>query len=100
MTALYELLWFVLPLAGMLVAGIGFWALGQWLRRKGHGDLLDRIGVGLGKVQRLTGQAANPLSGHVIGLVRGFSRIPMLGNKRSRALWDEMEQKTPPNQDK
>lgn len=100
MNALYEVLAFVLPLAGMFVTGIAFWALGQWLRRKGHGDLLDRIAVVFGKFQRVTGRVVNPLGGSLIGLSRGLSRIPLLGSKRTRALWEQLEQKTPPNQDK
>ncbi|WP_443694978.1 hypothetical protein [Pseudomonas sp.] len=100
MTAFYEFLGFVLPLAGMFIVGIGFWALGQWLRRKGYGNLLDRISVGFGKVQRMTGPVVNPLCDSLIGLGRGLSRIPMLGSKRNRAMWVELEQKTPPNQDK
>lgn len=100
MSALYEVAAFVLPLAGMFVAGIAFWALGQWLRRKGHGDLLDRMAVVFGKFQRLTNRVVHPLGGSLIGLSRGFSRIPLLGSKRTRALWERMEQQTPPKQDK
>ena len=100
MTALYEVLGFVLPLAGLFVAGIAFWALGQWLRRKGHRDTLDRISVVFGKFQRVTGRVANPLGGSLMGLVRGFSRVPLLGSKRSRELWDRLEQEIPPKQDK
>lgn len=100
MNSIYEVLGFVLPLGGMFVVGIAFWALGQWLRRKGHGELLDRIAVVYGKLQRLTGRVALPLGGSLIGLSRGLSRIPLLGSKRSRALWEQWEQKKLPNQDK
>jgi hypothetical protein len=98
--AFYEVLTFILPLAGMFVTGIAFWALGQLLRRKGHGDLLDRLAVVFGKFQRVTGRVVNPLGGSLIGLSRGFSRIPLLGSKRTRALWEQLEQKNPPNQNK
>lgn len=100
MTAFYEVLAFVLPLAGLFALGISFWALGQWLRRKGHGDALDRLAVVFGKFQRVTGRVANPLGGSLIGLVRGFARVPLLGSKRSRALLDRLEQETAPKQDK
>ena len=100
MSALFEVLSFVLPLAGMVVAVLAFWALGQWLRRKGHGDLLDRIVVVFGKIQRVTNRVAHPLGGSLIGLSRGFSRIPLFGSKRTRALWEQMEQETPQKHDK
>lgn len=100
MTAIFEVLGFVLPLSAMLVAGIALWALGQWLRRKGHGDLLDRIEVCFGKFQRVTGRVSSPLVGSMIGLLQGLSRLPMLGSKRSRAMLERIEQKTPQNQDK
>jgi hypothetical protein len=74
-----------LPLVAMLVVGIGFWALGQWLRRKGRGDQLDRLGVHFVKFRHYTYRIIGPLfGGAAIGLGRGLSRVPVLGNKRTR----------------
>lgn len=34
-------------LAGFVLVGVGWWAFGQWLRRRGHGQKLDLIGAGV-----------------------------------------------------
>lgn len=101
MTALYGFLGFVLPLVGLFVLGIGLWAIGQLLRRKGYGDQLDKIDGHVTAAKRVTGRVASPLGGAIIGAARGMSRIPLLGSKRSRAMWDDLEQRVqPPKQDK
>ncbi|MDC5123769.1 hypothetical protein NRA16_17805 [Acinetobacter baumannii] len=38
-----EVLYFLAFAVFALGAGYGFWAFGQWLRRKGHGRKLDRV---------------------------------------------------------
>ncbi|EJD3148819.1 hypothetical protein M1V18_004392 [Salmonella enterica] len=90
-----EVLNFVLPLVILFVFGIGLWALGQWLRRKGHGERLDKIDARMNKAQRATARMFGPLSGALIGVGRTLSRIPLLGSKNSRAMWDDLEKHTP-----
>ncbi|EFH6694700.1 hypothetical protein GNY16_20120 [Escherichia coli] len=77
---------------GMFLAGIGFWALGQWLRRRGHGDRLDKIDAKVSKGQRMTARVLGPLSGGFVGVARSLSRVPLLGSKRSREMWDDLEE--------
>ncbi|EKS4072503.1 hypothetical protein QB142_004546 [Salmonella enterica] len=78
--------------AGMFLAGIGFWALGQWLRRRGYGDRLDKIDAKLSKGQQFTGRWLGPLSGGFVGIARSISRVPLFGNRRSREMWDKLEE--------
>ena len=88
MSTLFALAMFV----GMFLAGIGFWALGQWLRRRGYGDRLDKIDAKVSKGQRMTVRFLGPLSGGFVGMARSLSRVPLLGSKRSRDMWDELEE--------
>ncbi|WP_082066501.1 hypothetical protein [Pseudomonas oryzihabitans] len=92
METLSSILLLVLPCLGFFVVGIGLWALGQWLRRRGHGDRLDQIGEKVSKGQRMTGRALAPVSGSFVSLARSMSRIPLLGNKRSREMWQDLEE--------
>lgn len=80
----------VLPLVGLFIAGIGLWALGQWLRGRGHGDRLDQIDKIVTTVQGKTGRALKPLGGAFVGIASAMSRIPFLGNKRSRQMWQDL----------
>lgn len=92
MNALIEVVGFVGPLLCFFVLGVSMWAVGQWLRRKGYGARLDKIDASVTKAKTATGQIVSPAGGLLIGLTRGFSRIPLLGNKRNRAMWDELKQ--------
>lgn len=89
-----------LPLVGMFVVGVGFWAIGQWLRRKGHGDALDRLAVRFVKVRQFSYRILGPVGGSMVGLGRGLSRVPVFGSKRTRAVWDVIEQTAEQKQDK
>lgn len=80
----------VLPLVGLLVVGIGLWALGQWLRRRGLGDRLDQIDTIVTKAQGKTGRVVKPLGGAFVGIASAMSRIPFFGSKRSRQMWDDL----------
>lgn len=82
----------VVMLLGMFVVGIGFWALGQWLRGHGHGDRLDKIDAKLSKGQRKLGRFLGPLGGGFVGVARSISRVPFLGNRRSRDMWDDLDE--------
>ncbi|EGJ4291106.1 hypothetical protein IM027_002380 [Salmonella enterica] len=82
----------VAMMVGMFAVGIGFWALGQWLRGRGHGDRLDKIDAKLSKGQRSIGRFVGPLSGGFVGVARSISRVPFLGNRRSRDMWEDLEE--------
>ncbi len=82
----------VAMLLGMFVVGIGFWALGQWLRSRGHGDRLDKIDATVSKGQRSIGRFLRPLGGGFVGVARSISRVPFIGNRRSREMWDDLEE--------
>lgn len=91
MTTFEQMARFALPLGFLFVLGIGLWALGQWLRSKGYGERLDKIAAGATRAQQVAGRAFGPLSGMLIGVGHGLSRIPLLGNKHSRTMWSDLE---------
>lgn len=82
----------VAMLVGMFAVGIGFWALGQWLRSRGHGDLLDKIDAKLSKGQRSIGRFIGQLVGGFGGVARSISCVNFLGNRHSRDMWDDIEE--------
>ena len=85
MRMIYELY----PLLAMFVVGVGFWALGQWLRRKGRGDQLDRLGVLFVKARHYSYRLLGPLFGRAaVGLNHTLKNVPLLGSKRSGGLFD------------
>ena len=87
-----ELALFLLPLLAMFLIGLGLRALGQWLRRKGYSDQLDRIDAKVSKAQQKTRWLFRPLSGALVSVGRGLSRAPLFGNRRSRDMWDDLEE--------
>lgn len=97
MTLIYEFL----PLLAMFVIGIGLWALGQWLRRKGRGEQLDRLGVRFVKVRHYTYRILGPLfGGAAVGMSRSLNNVPLLGGKRSGGHFDVIDSKPQQKQDK
>ncbi|ATS91168.1 hypothetical protein RN20_13145 [Xanthomonas phaseoli pv. phaseoli] len=82
----------VAMMVGMFAVGIGFWALGQWLRGRGHGDRLDKIDATVSKGQRSIDRFIGPVSGGFVGIARSISRVPLLGNRRSRDMWNDLEE--------
>ncbi|SYM31880.1 Uncharacterised protein [Klebsiella pneumoniae] len=87
-----ELALFFLPLLAMFLIGLGLWALGQWLRRKGYSGQLDKIDAKVSTAQRKTRWLFRPLSGAMVSVGRGLSRVPLFGNRRSRDMWDDLEE--------
>lgn len=65
-----ELALFFLPLLAMFLIGLGLWALGQWLRRKGYSDQLDKIDAKVSTAQRKTRWLFRPLSGAMVSVGR------------------------------
>jgi len=41
----------ILILIGFFVVGVAWWAFGQWLRNRGYGAKLDRLGAIFAKAQ-------------------------------------------------
>jgi len=81
----------VFPLLAMVVCALGFYALGKWLRGRGHGEKLDAINAAINKIQRKSGTIMKPLAMRTTRMGRVFSRLPLLGSKRQRQQWDELE---------
>lgn len=85
----------LLAFSAMAAVAVSWWALGQWLRRKGHGDRLDRIARALDAAQQRTGQLARPFGLALIGTGGALTRLPFLGSSGSRAMWDDMRHLPP-----
>ncbi|EOL3511722.1 hypothetical protein U8464_RS23045 [Escherichia coli] len=88
-SGLFSFMW---PLIGLVIIGIGFWGLGQWLRKRGYGEKLDNIDHKVTKAQRTTAKALGPFSGFLVGMGRGLSNVPLIGSRRSRQMWRELEE--------
>ncbi len=72
-----DLLFGVFILILFFVLGLSFWALGQWLRKKGHGEKLDSID------QQITDKK-NLVRRHFVNPIRhtvasALSKAPMFG---------------------
>lgn len=72
-----EFLFGVLALFAFFLLGLGLWAVGQWLRKKGHGDQLDRIDVRITKSQNVINRfLINPVKNSVASTL---IKTPVLG---------------------
>lgn len=87
-----QIIMFFLPLLAIFLIGLGLWAIGQWLRRKGYSDQLDKIDVQVSSAQQKTRHLFRPLSGGMVSVGRGLSRAPLFGSRRSRAMWDDLDE--------
>lgn len=86
-----EVFKFFLPFLAIFLIVIGLWAIGQWLRRKGYGEQLDKIDARMSAVQDKIRWFLRPLGGGMISVGRGLSRVPLLGSRQSRDMWDNLE---------
>jgi len=86
----------VLPLLAMVVCALGFYALGKWLRSRGHGERLDAIDAVITRAQRGYLTILGPLAAGVTRLGRSLNQMPLLGSKRQRQLWDNLNGQAPP----
>jgi len=77
-------------LLGLFFLGLALWGVGQWLRRRGHSDTLDKIDVHVTKVQRGAIRVLGLFGGLLTGLGRAISRTPLLGSRRQRDMWDDL----------
>jgi len=90
-SVLSGLLTIALPLLGMSLCALGFYALGRWLRSRGHGARLDAIGAVIDKVQHKSGHAMTPLMLGTSRLGRALSALPLFGSKRQRRQWEALQ---------
>jgi len=86
----------VLALLAMVACALGFYALGKWLRSRGHGERLDAIDAVITRVQRGYLTLLRPLASGVTRLGRSINHMPLLGSRRQRQLWDHMGEQVPP----
>ncbi len=81
----------VLALIGFFLSGLGFWAFGQWLRKKGHGEKLDRIDVRVTKSQNVIRRFfINPVKHSVASTL---IKTPVLGKHYKSVFKDTDNQK-------
>lgn len=85
----------LLAFSTMAAVAVSLWAVGQWLRRRGHGDRLDRIARALDVAQQRTGQIARPLGLALIGAGGALTRLPLLGSRGDRAMWNDLRHLPP-----
>ncbi|MFS7159412.1 hypothetical protein AB6825_09940 [Serratia proteamaculans] len=79
-----DILFGFLMLGSFFVLGVGFWALGQFLRAKGHGPVLDALD---GRYKRLHGEvqrAMVPVGIKTFSNLWGLHRLPLFGSKYQR----------------
>ncbi|WP_225931926.1 hypothetical protein [Pseudomonas anuradhapurensis] len=79
----------ILKFAGFAVfastSAIALWALGRWLRSKGHGPLLDRLDQQWTALQLRVSPLALSASFHMFSGAQHLNRLPLLGSKNSAA---------------
>lgn len=80
----------ILKFAGFAVfastSAIALWALGKWLRSKGHGPLLDRLDQQWTALQLRLSPFAMSASYRMFCGAQALNRLPLLGSKNSVAL--------------
>ncbi|MGC7839627.1 hypothetical protein ACPZMI_14335 [Pseudomonas wayambapalatensis] len=84
----------ILKFAGFAVfastSAIALWALGRWLRSKGHGPLLDRLDQQWTALQLRVSPLALSASFHMFSGAQHLNRLPLLGSKSSAAQAQQM----------
>lgn len=80
----------ILKFAGFAVfastSAIALWALGRWLRSKGHGPLLDRLDRQYTALQLRVSPLALSASYRMFAGAQAINRLPLLGSKNNAAL--------------
>ena len=75
----------------MVLLAFGFHGLGIWLRKRGHGDRLDSIDAAVTKAQHRSLRLLGPLAASVARFGRAFHTLPVLGSRRQREMWSDLE---------
>jgi len=88
---LIDIFFAALPLLLMVICAFGFYAIGKWLRRHGHGMQLDAIDAFITSLQRSSNKALVPLAMGIGHFSRSLNNLPLLGSKRQQQHWNEME---------
>lgn len=81
----------LLALALMVVAALAFYAIGKWLRQRGHGDRLDAIDAAVTSAQHRSLRMLGPFAASVTRLGRAFHSLPIVGSRRQRKLWNDLD---------
>lgn len=76
----------LMMLGGFFVLGIGMWALGQWLRRKGFGPQLDALDKQYTALQHQVNRLALPAAAQFYGGMGMLNRMPLFGSKNQVVL--------------
>lgn len=76
----------LMMLGGFFVLGIGMWALGQWLRRKGFGPQLDALDKQYTALQHRVNRLALPAAAHFYGGMGMLNRMPLFGSMNQVVL--------------
>lgn len=76
----------VCMLTGFFLAGIGLWAIGQQLRKKGYGTQLDKIGRQVALFQGRVNPVAMSTASHIFAGAQHLNRLPLLGTKNQVVL--------------
>lgn len=81
--------------------GLSLWAIGQRLRKQGHGQKLDRIERGYNLTIRGAGKVLGPLGRGFLNAGSAMGRVPLLGSRSQRETFDNLRKLTqPPKGDK
>jgi len=81
----------IFPLLVMAMSALGFYALGKWLRKHGHGARLDKVCAIIVKFKNGTSMIFSPLAIGAGRLGCMLNSVPFLGSKQQRQQWGELE---------
>ncbi len=76
----------LMMLGGFFGLGIGMWALGQWLRRKGFGPQLDALDKQYTALQHRVNRLSLPAAAHFYGGMGMLNRMPLFGSENQVVL--------------
>lgn len=86
-----EFVFGIVALISFFLAGLGLWAFGQWLRKKGHSDKLDRIDTRITRSKTVIRRyLINPL---LNGTASALSKAPIFGKNYRKAFKNIDKQK-------
>ncbi|WP_025902245.1 hypothetical protein [Tatumella sp. UCD-D_suzukii] len=83
-----------------LFVGVTWWAFGQYLRKKGETKKLDQMEKGYNVTARYTGKVLGPLGRALINASSAMSKVPLLGSRHQREVFENLKKITQPPQGK